>query len=571
MSEARRALARSLETATTAMAAGRHGAMAEHLRAAWRESRNPSVAGLYELLLARVRAEPLAGRDPAERARSWRERADRGRGDPLLLPVLLDEPWHPDLPELERLRVLADWTPDPLLAAAMASRLRLPLTPVEAPGAAEVAANTVRLLAAQRDPRQLATLEQLAREPGVGSELRRQLRGAISSLSAVSIVQLDAGARAAQTQLEHRARDQRAREARTAALRDAIYADPDADARRLVYADWLTEQGDPRGEFITLQLARAGTDAPASARERELLRRHEAEWAGVLHAVLGRDGRVFERGFLSAASIEVGKLDAEIVGASEWSTLRSLDGHVPELLALRGRLDRLRSLYGFLDLERFVALRAAGRLESVEHYECSLADPNLRFDTPLGLRSLLVRRAVNAQLLVLIDSPTCVGLEEFAVYYHRKRGQVRDWVGDHREDPYLRTRYELLRDRLPEHVRRLRMIDGATTRATRPEGCTVTIERDAADRLTQVTLDVHAPLDPSSARSPAPQQTQALLDGLSPLLDAGLSQLTLARVDTAHYDRPGLSRALRERAHASDVEFVDARAASDEPGQRVPR
>jgi uncharacterized protein (TIGR02996 family) len=39
----------------------------------------------------------------------------------------------------------------------------------------------------------------------------------------------------------------------------AIRAAPDEDAPRLVYADWLEEQGDPRGEFIRLQCAHAKT------------------------------------------------------------------------------------------------------------------------------------------------------------------------------------------------------------------------------------------------------------------------------------------------------------------------
>lgn len=30
----------------------------------------------------------------------------------------------------------------------------------------------------------------------------------------------------------------------------AILASPDSDLPRLQYADWLKEQGDPRGEFI---------------------------------------------------------------------------------------------------------------------------------------------------------------------------------------------------------------------------------------------------------------------------------------------------------------------------------
>ena len=36
-----------------------------------------------------------------------------------------------------------------------------------------------------------------------------------------------------------------------------VFADPANDDKRLVLADALSEAGDPRGEFITLQLAHA--------------------------------------------------------------------------------------------------------------------------------------------------------------------------------------------------------------------------------------------------------------------------------------------------------------------------
>src|SRR5258708_18533071 len=36
-----------------------------------------------------------------------------------------------------------------------------------------------------------------------------------------------------------------------------IIANPDDDTPRLIYADWLDEQGEPRGEFIRVQCALA--------------------------------------------------------------------------------------------------------------------------------------------------------------------------------------------------------------------------------------------------------------------------------------------------------------------------
>src|SRR5262245_51098985 len=68
------------------------------------------------------------------------------------------------------------------------------------------------------------------------------------------------------------------------AFLDAIADDPDDDAPRLIFADWLTEKGDARGEFIQVQveLARLSLRDPRSGelkrRERELLRRHGITW-----------------------------------------------------------------------------------------------------------------------------------------------------------------------------------------------------------------------------------------------------------------------------------------------------
>ena len=77
--------------------------------------------------------------------------------------------------------------------------------------------------------------------------------------------------------------------AERAALLAAIAADPEAEAPRLVYADWLALRGDPLGELIHAQLAVAAREpgdpalAELRAWERRILREHEAQLAGPLH------------------------------------------------------------------------------------------------------------------------------------------------------------------------------------------------------------------------------------------------------------------------------------------------
>src|SRR5262249_55576702 len=67
-----------------------------------------------------------------------------------------------------------------------------------------------------------------------------------------------------------------------------IKANPDEDGPRLILADYLEEQGEPRGEFIHLQcqLASLEEDDPdretLASRAWEIARAHRDEWLGPL-------------------------------------------------------------------------------------------------------------------------------------------------------------------------------------------------------------------------------------------------------------------------------------------------
>jgi len=75
------------------------------------------------------------------------------------------------------------------------------------------------------------------------------------------------------------------------ALLAAIHADPTELAARAVYADWLGANGDPRGEFVVLQLQRlAGATTPeGDKRERALLDKHARTWLAPLVPVLAKE------------------------------------------------------------------------------------------------------------------------------------------------------------------------------------------------------------------------------------------------------------------------------------------
>lgn len=86
-----------------------------------------------------------------------------------------------------------------------------------------------------------------------------------------------------------------------------IVAHPNDDTPRLVYADWLEEQGDERSEFIRVQidLARMGTDDVRKPdcinRELELLKEHGDKWLHRLKPLIN-DHR-FRRGFIDTVAL----------------------------------------------------------------------------------------------------------------------------------------------------------------------------------------------------------------------------------------------------------------------------
>lgn len=88
-----------------------------------------------------------------------------------------------------------------------------------------------------------------------------------------------------------------------AALLEAIRVDPQDTQARLIYADWLMQRGDVRGEYIATA-CRAETEA----RARELWAAHGARWLDALPAWLRTGPRELERGFVSSVTF-AGKLE----------------------------------------------------------------------------------------------------------------------------------------------------------------------------------------------------------------------------------------------------------------------
>jgi uncharacterized protein (TIGR02996 family) len=106
----------------------------------------------------------------------------------------------------------------------------------------------------------------------------------------------------------------------------AIAPAPDDDGPRLVYADWLEERADPRGELIQVQCALASLDqgdarfSPLKRREAALWQKHQAAWHAPL-SPLAHESFSFRRGMIEVASIKSDRL-ASVRSAAP--TLREL-------------------------------------------------------------------------------------------------------------------------------------------------------------------------------------------------------------------------------------------------------
>jgi uncharacterized protein (TIGR02996 family) len=156
--------------------------------------------------------------------------------------------------------------------------------------------------------------------------------------------------------------------ARAAGLIAAILADPDNDDPRRIYADLLAQQGEPRGEFILVDLALDGSLSirkreQLAARRAELYEAHKKRWFpyalsgmrthhGFLRAVKGNLKQLKAAGSKLFAAEPV--TEVEITGVEE-------EDFAEALLAVKW-LPRVRRLIlrGELGDEGFAALCAAG-------------------------------------------------------------------------------------------------------------------------------------------------------------------------------------------------------------------
>ena len=214
-------------------------------------------------------------------------------------------------------------------------------------------------------------------------------------------------------------------------LRAAVFADPRADEPRLIYADYLQSRGDPRGELIALQVARSGSGAAVSDRERTLALRYAKDCVHPLRPVL-HDFEL-ERGFLhrAQASYDLAMPDA-LVGHPAWSTVDVLSAtdvrllcaaHVrARRLGIRGaELVHLVRARQPLPYETIIGLETRGKREPSYRSHGGIATTNWAEIMTVGalenLRTLSVNYAAFAQYVPdFFHSPLCEQLDHLDVW-----------------------------------------------------------------------------------------------------------------------------------------------------------
>jgi uncharacterized protein (TIGR02996 family) len=327
------------------------------------------------------------------------------------------------------------------------------------------------------------------------------------------------------------------------AFERAILANPDDLVSYAVYADWLEEQGDPRGEFIHVQLALENEEQPREARgqlrarEQALLQAHQTEWLGGLAPfLLGPGDRpasfAFARGWLDQLTVRSLDLDfaAALAKAPQAQLLRTLrisrlpppgipcplrtlaesphlgnvrlfqlgdeNGHVlapqNDIAALVGRFSRLEELY----------LHAGGRYPEELFSSASLS----------CLRHLIVRGDC---------SDACEALASNEALRHLSVLSLDPTPDEDHELPFEGVRV-LLRSR---HLRRLERL--------RLHGC------ENGDRLCR--LIVRSPLLPR-LRELGLVNSRITIRGVAALVSSGeLAGLELLDLSGNHLGRRGLN------------------------------
>jgi uncharacterized protein (TIGR02996 family) len=291
---------------------------------------------------------------------------------------------------LERLQALAAAPADPRIARRLATLIaELEIDHLFSHDAYRIA---FRALAQIADTRVITKLQEAIAGQGI---TREHFRNLFSSELPGCVEAIEQRARASEP-LDAPTRERIAAlcpkpKASPESLLAQVLAEPKRIDLRHVWADALLERGDPRGEFIALQLKADQLTEAESKRLTSLQRKHQREWLGSLANILKPSTVRFEAGCLVEAEF------AELSAASpeEWRRLSE-----DRALATVKRLRRNSNA------DVYVMFLCSPSMESLEAVEVSnnpllarLADSK----AATRIRRLTIEKTLNSETFDLLE------------------------------------------------------------------------------------------------------------------------------------------------------------------------
>ena len=300
------------------------------LLSAWRRCRAPAIADVIDRVSATVKREPLEGSAKKKHQTFLSLLAQADPADGARLLAFLGEGQTAHL--VEGVDALAGRPADPRFTLRALELLQHPA--VTSSASFPAWRRVFNLLVSNEDTRALEVLRKLDFNAVLGPHQEYsaeffdgRARKAAEALGSVKVPELAASDAALVRELMGA---QRNATQDLVALEAAVFAAPDQDAPRLVFADALLERGDPRGEFIGLQFTRTKRRLTGLERQREfeLLEEHGTAWLGPLALTLNKyvELVLFERGFVHTLAVDSEKEHSlQVLRSSPgFSTVRTL-------------------------------------------------------------------------------------------------------------------------------------------------------------------------------------------------------------------------------------------------------
>lgn len=369
--------------------------------AAWRCNRSEALAELIDHVAASVKRQPLGDGSLKHMNARWLDLAKKR--DPHDLPRLVHGLSSGRSSSLApRLRELVEFPDDPRIGVALATFYAV--TPFYESQSLDTARAAVRgLILRLADVRAIATLEPFEKDNERVRELVTALRETMRENWPEPKRALTEAELAVVKKLESRFAGAVSQDV----LLEAIYAAPDDDGPREVYADWLLEHNVnvEHAELITMQLAEArGTQLSPAAKQREaaIIQSHAKLFLGGLAKVAYPPSVTFRRGFASRISTHGAKNRRAVVASfalAEWSTVEEVtfDSSPPA---------------------DFLTLPVFKRLLRLRRVDMDVAAVALKLATPHPLRELEVvdfRTPMEASRVAEVFGGECGGLPNLEV------------------------------------------------------------------------------------------------------------------------------------------------------------